>query len=77
MVCLLCAVHAPAGTPAELIAKLNAEFNRIMTLADVREKLAGIGLDIVGGSPEQLAAYTRSERAQWAKVVKESDAKAD
>jgi tripartite-type tricarboxylate transporter receptor subunit TctC len=71
------AVYAPAGTPAEVIAKLNAEFNRIMTLADVREKLAGIGLDIVGGSPEQLAAYTKSELAKWAKVVKESGARAD
>jgi tripartite-type tricarboxylate transporter receptor subunit TctC len=71
------AVYAPAGTPAEVIAKLNAEFNRIMTLVDVREKLAGIGLDVVGGPPEQLAAYTRSELAKWAKVVKDSGAKAD
>jgi len=71
------AVYAPAGTPAEVIAKLNAEFNRIMTLADVREKLAGIGLDVVGGPPEQLAAYTRSELAKWAKVVKDSGARAD
>ena len=71
------AVYAPAGTPADVILKLNAEFNRIMTLADVREKLAGIGLDIVGGSPEQLAVYTKSELAKWAKVVKDSGAKAD
>jgi len=71
------AVYAPAGTPGEVIAKLNAEFNRIMTLADIKEKLAGIGLDIVGGPPEQLAAYTRSELAKWAKVVKDSGAKAD
>jgi tripartite-type tricarboxylate transporter receptor subunit TctC len=71
------AVYAPAGTPVEVIAKLNAEFSRIMTLTDVREKLAGIGLDVVGGPPEQLAAYTRSELAKWAKVVKDSGAKAD
>jgi tripartite-type tricarboxylate transporter receptor subunit TctC len=71
------AVYAPAGTPADVIAKLNAEFNRIMTLADVREKLAGIGLDVAGGSADVLAGYTRSELAKWAKVVKESGAKAD
>jgi tripartite-type tricarboxylate transporter receptor subunit TctC len=71
------AVYAPAGTPADVVAKLNTEFNRIMTLADVREKLAGIGLDVAGGSPEVLAAYTRSELAKWAKVVRESGAKAD
>jgi len=71
------AVYAPAGTPSDVVAKLNAEFNRIMTLADVREKLGGIGLDVAGGSPEVLAAYTRSEIAKWAKVVKDSGAKAD
>ena len=71
------AVYAPAGTPPDVVARLNAEFNRIMTLADVREKLAGIGLDIVGGTPDALAAYTRSELAKWAKVVKESGARAD
>ena len=71
------AVYAPAGTPADVVAKLNEEFNRVMTLADVREKLATIGLDLVGGPPEQLAAYTKAERAKWAKVVKASGAKAD
>ena len=71
------AVYAPAGTPADVVAKLNAEFNRIMTLADVREKLANIGLDMVGGPPEQLAEYTKAEIAKWAKVVKASGAKAD
>jgi tripartite-type tricarboxylate transporter receptor subunit TctC len=71
------AVYAPAGTPPDVIGKLNTEFNRIMTLADVKEKLAGIGLDVVGGSADVLAGYTRSELAKWAKVVKESGAKAD
>jgi tripartite-type tricarboxylate transporter receptor subunit TctC len=71
------AVYAPAGTPADVVAKLNGEFNRIMTLADVKEKLAGIGLDVAGGSPEALGSYTRSELAKWAKVVRESGAKAD
>ncbi len=71
------AVYAPAGTPADVVAKLNAELNRVMALADVRERLAGIGLDVVGGPPEQLAAYTRAELAKWAKVVKASGAKAD
>ncbi len=59
------------------VTKLDGEFNRIMTLADVREKLAKIGLDLAGGPPEQLAAYTKAERAKWAKVVKASGAKAD
>jgi tripartite-type tricarboxylate transporter receptor subunit TctC len=71
------AVYAPSGTPAELIARLNAEFNRILGLPDVKEKLSGIGLDIMGGTPEQLAAFTREELAKWSRVVKESGAKAE
>ena len=71
------AVYAPAGTPADVLTRLNAEMNRVMTLADVKEKLANIGLDVVGGTAEALGAYTRSELAKWAKVVKDSGARAD
>ena len=44
---------------------------------DVRDKLLGQGLDPVGGTPEQFAAYIKSEIAKWAKVVRASGAKAD
>jgi len=71
------AVYAPAGTPGDVVARLNAEMNRIMTLADVKERLANIGLGVAGGTPEALAAYTKSELAKWAKVVKDSGARAD
>ncbi len=71
------AVYAPAETPGAVIAKLNAEFNRILGLADVKEKLGAIGLDLAGGTPEQLAAFTREELAKWSRVVKESGAKAE
>lgn len=71
------AVYAPANTPSDIVGKLNAEMNRILGLADVKEKLSGIGLDPLGGSPEQLAAYTKSEIAKWARVVKDSGARAD
>jgi tripartite-type tricarboxylate transporter receptor subunit TctC len=71
------AVYVPAGTPAELIARLNTEFNRVLGLPDVKEKLSGIGLDIIGGTPEQLAAFTREEGVKWSRVVKESGAKAE
>ena len=71
------AVYAPAGTPPEVVAKLNAEIDRILALPDVKEKLGGIGLDVVGGPPDQLAAFTRAELAKWSKVVKDSGAKAD
>jgi tripartite-type tricarboxylate transporter receptor subunit TctC len=71
------AVYAPSGTPPDVIAKLNAEIDRILALPDVKEKLGGIGLDVVGGPPDQLAAFTRAELAKWSKVVKEAGAKAD
>ena len=71
------AIYAPTGTPPDVMARINAETNRILALADVRQRLNGIGLDIIGGSPQDLAAYTRSEVAKWAKVVKDAGAKAD
>ncbi|MCX7892835.1 MAG: tripartite tricarboxylate transporter substrate binding protein [Burkholderiales bacterium] len=71
------AVYAPAGTPPDVVAKLNAEIDRILALPDVKEKLGGIGLDVAGGPPEHLAAFTRAELAKWSRVVKESGAKAE
>ncbi|MBB3013150.1 Bug family tripartite tricarboxylate transporter substrate binding protein [Cupriavidus alkaliphilus] len=71
------AVFAPANTPKEVVAKLNAELNRIFTLPEVQAKLKTLGLDPVLGTPEKLAAYQRQEIAKWARVVKESGAKAE
>jgi tripartite-type tricarboxylate transporter receptor subunit TctC len=71
------AFFGPAGTPREVVAKLNAEMQRIYKLADVQEKLKTLGLDTVLSSPEELAKYQAAEIAKWAKVVKESGAKAD
>ncbi|CAG2152145.1 Bug family tripartite tricarboxylate transporter substrate binding protein [Cupriavidus numazuensis] len=71
------AIFAPANTPKDVVAKLNAEFNRIYSLPDVQAKLKTLGLDPVLGTPEKLADYQRSEIAKWARVVKESGAKAE
>ncbi|KJK20513.1 ABC transporter substrate-binding protein [Burkholderiaceae bacterium 16] len=71
------AIFAPANTPKDVIAKLNAELNRIYQLPDVQAKLKTLGLDPILGAPEKLAAYQKVEIAKWAKVVKESGAKAE
>ena len=71
------ALYAPAGLPREMQARINAETLRVMALPDVREKLAGLGLEVATGTPEALMSFTQAETAKWAKVVKESGAKMD
>jgi tripartite-type tricarboxylate transporter receptor subunit TctC len=71
------ALYAPANLPRDVQMKINAETLRVMALPDVKEKLAGLGLEIATGTPEALSALMQAETAKWAKVVKESGAKLD
>ena len=61
---------APAGTPKATVAKLAAETTRILALPDVRERLLAAGVEPVGGTPEQYAAFIGSEMVKWGKVAK-------
>ena len=65
----------PAGTPPEIVAKLNNEIIKILKLPEVRERFQAMGIEIVGNSPEQFASFMRAETAKWGKIVKESGAK--
>ena len=67
----------PAGTPPDIVAKLNAETVKILRLPEVRERFQAMGIEIAGNSPEQFAAFMRSETAKWGKIVKASGAKID
>ena len=67
----------PAGTPKALITKLNVEANKALAMPDVKERLAGAGIDVGGGSPEDYAKFIRDELAKWGPVVKASGAKLD
>src|SRR6185436_5383251 len=70
-------VVAPAATPRDIIVKLNAEINKILTMPDVRERFLNGAVDPVGGSPEQFGAHLKSEINKWAKVVKATGAGVD
>lgn len=70
-------VFAPAGTPHEVAAKLNAEVVRIVNLADVRERLAAMGVDPLGNTSEQMAEWIKGEIARFGPVVKAANIRAD
>jgi tripartite-type tricarboxylate transporter receptor subunit TctC len=71
------AIYAPAGTPKEIVDKLNREVNAILSSPETRKFFAEQGAESGGGTPQQLADITRAETAKWAKVVKDSGAKVD
>ncbi len=70
-------VFAPAGTPPELVRRLNTEINRILQTAEMREKLVNLGADAGSMSPEQYTAFIKAEITKFAEVVKKSGAKID
>ena len=70
-------LFAPAGTPREVMAKLNAESARILALAEIKAHYANLGMLALSNTPEQFNAYVQEEIARWAKVVKATGAKVD
>ena len=63
-------VLAPAGTPKAVVDKLNAEMNKALAAADVRQKLADAGIEVGGGTPKAFADFIASEMVKWARVAK-------
>ena len=71
------AIYAPAGTPREIVEKLNREARAILGVPRDAQVLRRAGSRGGGGTPENLAAFTRAETTKWQKVVKDSGAKVD
>lgn len=69
-------ILAPAGTPAEIIAKLNAGINKGIRQPDVADRLAAEGAETAGGTPEEFAAFIKAETSRWGKVLKAAGVKA-
>ena len=63
-------VLVPAGTPVAIVDRLNAEINRTLQQADVRDRLAALGAEIVGGTPKEFADHIQREIPKWAKLIK-------
>lgn len=71
------AMFAPAGTPNPIIERLHREIVAIVRSPEIRKQLAAVGIDPVGGTPEQLARYLRAETRKWGEVAKTSGARVD
>ena len=70
-------LFAPAGTPREIVARLNREVNAIIAKPEIRDRLLGIGMEPSPGTPEEYSTRQASDIAKWKKVVAESGARID
>ena len=68
---------APAGTPAEVIARVNADSNRILREPEIQQRIGVLGLDAVGGSPEEMRATIARDIPKWAAVIRDAGIKAN
>ena len=64
-------IAAPAGTPKEVITRLNREISAVLAQPDMRQKLADAGAEAVGGAPEIFTEHIRAEREKWSRLIKE------
>jgi len=68
---------APAGTPREIIAKLNAEITKALAIPELRERYQSTGLEPIGNSSEQFAVEIRDDTARWGKVARTANVRAE
>jgi tripartite-type tricarboxylate transporter receptor subunit TctC len=70
-------IHVPAGTPREIVARLNMEIGKAVANEKVTRSIVASGLEPITNSPEQFAAYIREQTVVWGKVVKAAGIRAE
>ena len=68
---------APRGTPASIVDRIYRDLLQALASNEVKSYMATAGIEIVGSTPAEFGAFFRTERDQWAKVIRETGAKAD
>lgn len=68
-------ISVPAGTPAPIVSRLNAEFNKVLEAPDVKARLAQLGVDPVGGSSAAFTQFVKGDAERWARIVKTANIK--
>ena len=66
------ALVAPVATPRPVIDRLHAEVARVLKTAEMKEKMFGLGTEVVANTPEQFAQYIREETAKWSRIVRDA-----
>ena len=70
-------MHAPAGVPQEIVAKVNRDLVRVLEMPDIKEKLRQLGSEGVGNSPDEFARFVKAEAAKYSKVIREAGVKVE
>ncbi len=70
-------LHAPAGTPADIVARVHGAFTKVLLAPDVRQRLAADGAEVVANTPEQFAAQLKAEITRWGPLIRDAGVKAD
>jgi tripartite-type tricarboxylate transporter receptor subunit TctC len=70
-------VIAPKGTPQAVVRRLNEEYNKVLAMPDIRDRIVGPGNEIGGGTPEQFAAFIDVESKRWTALVKAAGIKVE
>ena len=71
------AFFAPKGTPQAVVTLINTEVSKILAEPETRQRLMALGIEVAGGTPQELAARVRNEREKWSRIIRSANIKAD